>query len=334
MMATPIVVRVEEPSQVAAARRAAADLSWQLRFDETTAGRLALVVTELATNLVKHGGGGELLLRQVETPPGAVEVFALDRGPGMANVARCLEDGYSTAGSPGTGLGAVQRVSSGFDVWSRLKNGAAVRIEIAAHAEDRRESGFLIGGLSIPTAGEVECGDAWSVERRPGSATVLVADGLGHGPEAAVAARQAVQSFTDASGVAPAPRVDALNLALRATRGAAVAVANIDAASKLVRFAGLGNISATIYTGESVRHLVSQHGTAGQGGRRIEEYTYPWDERSVLVMHSDGIGARHDLTTYPGLLERHPALIAGVLYRDFARGRDDATVVVTRRVPA
>jgi hypothetical protein len=128
--------------------------------------------------------------------------------------------------------------------------------------------------------------------------------------------------------------VEALNLALRSTRGAAVAVAHIDAARKVVRFAGLGNISAALHGGDVARHLVSQHGTAGQGARRIEEYTYPWEERSVLVMHSDGIGARHDLSTYPGLLERHPGLVAGVLYRDFSRGRDDATVVVARRAAA
>src|SRR5262249_24642538 len=146
-------------------------------------------------------------------------------------------------------------------------------------------------------------------------------------------AGEAVRSFTTAAGALPAARVEALNLALRATRGAAVAVAHIDAARKVVQFAGLGNISAAVY-GDGLRHLVSQHGTAGHGARRIEAYTYPWGERSVLVMHSDGIGARHDLSGYPGLLERHPGLVASVLYRDFARGRDDATVVVARRTAA
>jgi hypothetical protein len=125
--------------------------------------------------------------------------------------------------------------------------------------------------------------------------------------------------------------VEAINPALRPPAEAAIAVAHIDAALKIVRFAGLGNITAAIHRDDAVRHLVSQHGTAGVGTRRIEEYTYPWDEHSVLVMHSDGITARHDLAAYPGLLERHPGLVAGVLYRDFARGRDDATVVVARR---
>jgi anti-sigma regulatory factor (Ser/Thr protein kinase) len=330
-MTDPILVHVAEANQVAGARRAATDLASRLDFDEATAGRLALVVTELATNLVKHGGGGDVVLRQVEVPTGAVEVFALDRGPGIANIARCLEDGYSTAGSPGTGLGAVQRLSSGFDVWSRPKSGVAVRIEIAPRDAAPPDGGFQIGGISVPAPGEVECGDAWSEERRPGNATMLVVDGLGHGPNAAVAAREAVRVFGESPGALPVPRVEALNAALRATRGAAVAVAHIDAARKIVRFSGLGNISATIHEQDSVRHLVSQHGIAGQNSRRIEEYTYPWSEHAVLVMHSDGIATRLDLAAYPGLLERHPGLVAGVLYRDFARGRDDATVVVARR---
>jgi anti-sigma regulatory factor (Ser/Thr protein kinase) len=334
-MTEPIVVRVEHASEVAKARRAAADLSYRLHFDEATAGRLALVVTELATNLVKHGGGGEVVLREVAAAAqGAVEVVALDRGPGMANVARCLEDGYSTAGSPGTGLGAVQRLSTGFEVWSRPTNGVAVRIKIAPQGEASCDVGFQIGGISVPASGETECGDAWQEEQRPGSATILVVDGLGHGPDAAVAAREAVRAFEASAEALPVPRVEALNAALRATRGAALAVAHIDAARKTVRFAGLGNITAAIHRQDSVRHLVSQHGTAGHGTRRVEEYTYPWDDQSVLVMHSDGITARQDLAAYPGLLERHPGLVAGVLYRDFARGRDDATVVVARRRPA
>jgi hypothetical protein len=95
----------------------------------------------------------------------------------------------------------------------------------------------------VPAPGETECGDAWSEEQGPGNATVLVVDGLGHGPDAAVAAREAVRIFGESSGALPVPRVEALNAALRATRGAAIGVAHIDAARKLVRFSGLGNIS-------------------------------------------------------------------------------------------
>ena len=117
-------VAVTDPSQVAEARRAGAVLARAVGFDEERAGRLALVVTESGTNLLRHAGGGHILLRAVDDHgAAAVDVLALDRGPGMTNVARCLEDGYSTAGGAGTGLGAMRRLSalsptSGSSHWS------------------------------------------------------------------------------------------------------------------------------------------------------------------------------------------------------------------------
>ena len=47
-------------------------------------------------------------------------------------------------------------------------------------------------------------------------------------------------------------------------------------------------------------------------------------------MHSDGISARWSLDDYPGLVRRHPGVVAGLLYRDFQRESDDATVIVVR----
>jgi hypothetical protein len=128
----------------------------------------------------------------------------------------------------------------------------------------------------------------------------------------------------------PATRVEAMHLALRATRGAAVAVAEVDLNRRLVRFAGLGNIAALVHGDGGTRRLVSQHGTAGVAARRIEEYTCPWPAHGVLVMHSDGLATLRAADAYPGLLSRDPGVVAGVLYRDHARGRDDATVVVVR----
>ena len=88
-------------------------------------------------------------------------------------------------------------------------------------------------------------------------------------------------------------------------------------------------------TGDGVAQtsVVSQPGTAGHLARGIREYTYRWPSGALLVLHSDGVSTHHDLTRYPGLGQRHPALIAGVLLRDAGRGRDDATVVVARVRP-
>jgi anti-sigma regulatory factor (Ser/Thr protein kinase) len=323
-------VAVEDTSQVAAARRMATGLARELGFDEATAGRVALVATEAATNLLKHARNGEMLLgTTVAGGTGVIEILALDRGPGMANVDRCFEDGYSTAGSPGTGLGALRRLATTLDVYSR-PGGTALLIRVGPPAVLSAAAATAVGGLNVALGSEDHCGDAWDHEPQAGGRAVLVVDGLGHGAGAAEAARAGVLAFRRHAGAPPAARVASLHAALRTTRGAALAVAEIDTVRGVVRFAGLGNIGASVYGNGPVRHLVSHHGTAGHSAHRIAEYTYPWPSRGVLIMHSDGVASLRDLDPYPGLLHRDPGLVAGVLYRDFARRRDDATVVVAR----
>jgi hypothetical protein len=293
-----------------------------------------VIVTEAGTNLVKHGGGGQLMLGVVEIGGRRqVEVIALDRGPGITNVPRSLEDGYSTSGSPGTGLGAMRRLASAFDIYSRPGQGTAV---LARVGDLMRAStvaplrALEVGGLCMTMPGEHACGDAWEEEARVSGVTILVADGLGHGLGAAEAARESVTAFRSRHGSAPAARLETIHAALRSTRGAAVAVAEIDLQAHVVRFAGLGNVSARLIDDGRVRHLVSHNGTAGHSARRIDEFTYPWVAQNLLVMHTDGIATQRDLAVYPGLGERDPTLMAAVLYRDFARGRDDSAVVVAR----
>jgi len=174
---------------------------------------------------------------------------------------------------------------------------------------------------------------AGAVDQCPGRSLILLADGLGHGILAAEAAVEAVKTFQNNTSLAPAQVVAAIHAALRSTRGAAVAVAEVDAAQQVVRFAGVGNIAGLILSADGCRHLVSHNGTAGHEVRKIQEFTYPWPARGggrqpLLILHSDGLTSRWDLDRYPGLAQRHPSLIAGVLYRDFYRGRDDVTVVV------
>jgi anti-sigma regulatory factor (Ser/Thr protein kinase) len=326
------VVGVTEPGAVAAARRAAVELASGLGLDEAAVGRVALAVTEAGTNLLKHAGGGSIVLRAVpDRAAPFVDILGLDRGPGMASVGRCLEDGYSTAGSPGTGLGALRRLSSQFDVYSGAQGTAVLaRVGPSAPGAAPRAPAVHVEGLSLPRRGEQVCGDAFEVEHRPRGVAVLVADGLGHGPVAAAAAAAAVTAFGQTRGGKPGSRLEVVHQALRPTRGAAVAIADLDLDTGVVRFAGLGNVAAVLHDGAAARHLVSQPGTAGHVARRIEEYTYPWRRGDLLVAHSDGLSARLDLSGYPGLTRRHPALIAGVLYRDAGRELDDATVVVAR----
>jgi hypothetical protein len=120
--------------------------------------------------------------------------------------------------------------------------------------------------------------------------------------------------------------------ALRATRGAAVAVAELDLARALVSYTGIGNISASIVTHEGSTSLVSMNGTVGVNARTYRLFTQPWPRGAALIMLSDGLKSQWQLSRYPGLIERHPSLIAGVLYRDHRRGSDDATVLAVRNL--
>jgi anti-sigma regulatory factor (Ser/Thr protein kinase) len=324
-------IRVTDASDAGEARRMGSDMAERLGFGETDVGRVAIVATEIATNLVKHAGGGELILsttRQGEAR--TLTLISLDRGPGIGRVQESLRDGFSTSGTAGNGLGAVARLSDRFDVYSAPGHGTAILAELTVGLGDGAESGLAVGGMSVPVKGETVCGDAWAVIEADGRAVLLVVDGLGHGAGAAEAAGAAVQAFAHHAALAPEPLLERLHGALRATRGAAAAVAELDRRRGVVRFAGVGNVAATMVTDAGTRSLVSLHGTLGHDVRKLREFQYPWTPGVLLVMASDGLVSHWTLDAYAGLAHRHPALVAGVLYRDFQRGRDDTTVVVLR----
>jgi anti-sigma regulatory factor (Ser/Thr protein kinase) len=319
-------------SDIAAARRAGQKLAIALGFDETRAGTLALIVTEAGTNLLKHAGEGMLYLNvaQSEGVPG-VDVLAVDSGPGIADLDACLRDGMSTAGTAGTGLGALRRLSDEFDVYSTPGNGALFFMRLW---RDEAAPGLCrvdVGALTVPLAGEDECGDGWGVACDGKGATLLAADGLGHGPDAAAASRAAIKELAHRPQAEPAALVESVHQALRSTRGAALAVARIDFENDVIRFAGIGNIGAYVIDGDTRRALVSHNGIVGHNMRKVQEFSAPCPPNAVCILHSDGIQTQWDLDRYPGLLARSPALVAAMLMRDFIRRRDDAMVLVVRR---
>lgn len=335
---------IAEASQIAFARRSIGELARGLGFDETVAGQLAIVVTECGTNLLKHAGSGELLVRPLldGSQRCGIEMLCIDRGPGIQDLYRSFEDGYTTAGSPGNGMGAIRRLSSELDVWSVPGQGTVMRVVCwsSAGAVSANGAGVTYGVVNLPLQTETVSGDAWSCHFGDDDFTVLVADGLGHGPLANVAAIEAARVL-GAHGDAPLERImEVANEALRPTRGAAVGVARMPAgtaasgADGKVAFTGIGNIAASVWTHSSHRHLVSHSGIVGHAARRVQQFDVPYPRDSLVVLHSDGLGSRWDLERYPGLSTRHPALVAAVLYRDFSRGRDDVTVFVARAAGA
>ena len=320
-----------DASHVAAARSSVQRLARGLQFDETRSGRLAIAVTEAVTNMLKHAGGGRLVARALTRGPAlGVEVLAIDSGPGMEDVEWSSRDGISSTGTPGTGLGAMRRMSDEFELHSERGEGTIVRMVAWDRDAPPGAASHEVGAVCIPKPGESVCGDAWEVCYHAQGATFLVADGLGHGPDASRAAVCAVEALRRHPEASAIRILDAAHGSLRATRGAAVAVMRHDMATNELAFAGVGNIAAVVLHGGERRAAVSHNGIVGHNVHKSLEYRYPWSRGGLLVAHSDGLETHWDLSAHAGLADRHPALIAAALFRDHFRGRDDCTVLVAR----
>ncbi|RYZ59956.1 MAG: serine/threonine protein kinase [Proteobacteria bacterium] len=327
---------VADTSSVGEGRRIATRLADGLGFDVNVRGKIAIVVSELVTNLVKYGGGGELVLESEEIENFAkLHIYAYDQGPGMENVQKCMEDGYSSSGTVGGGLGAISRLPDTFDIYSRPGKGTAIYCSFSSGSPIDKKS-LEWAALNFNYPGETVSGDDYAHFDCDDYSLVMVTDGLGHGPLANDASKIAVECFHAHTDLMPAQIMTKLHAALIHTRGAAVGIAHIHHHSRELTYSGMGNISAQIITPDKVQTLLSSDGIVGGNARRFPSTVYPWPTDALLVMFSDGLTSklRLDLESYPGFVFRSSNVLASILMRDFKRGRDDATVLVAKQTGA
>ncbi|WP_328483853.1 SpoIIE family protein phosphatase [Streptomyces sp. NBC_00377] len=359
-------VPVHDSTRVRESQVAAQEAAAVAGLGRSRAADAALVATELATNLLRHARGGRLLVEAVGPPAAGaadlvVQITAVDHGPGMSDVPAALGDGFSTAGSLGAGLGTCRRVADDFDLHSVPGRGtvALARIGGAARSRGRRELGpgqegpsgapgdaspaaalfsVRVGGVNIPFRGAECSGDAWTCARDGDRLTLMLADGLGHGPEAARASTTAAREVHRSAHLPPAELLRRLDDALRGTRGAAVAVAQLDLRAGRLRFAGVGNVGARLREGDSWRHLLSRPGIVGaHRPSTLPETEAAWATDRLLVLHSDGLPSRWVPPAGPRLLSCDPAVTAAVTVRDAGSSarpvRDDTAVAVLAPTP-
>ena len=331
-MSDPLYIDVGDVSQVSAARIATQRLARTLEFDETRAGRVALVVTEALTNVMRHGGGGAFAARPLTQGDAAgIEMLAIDSGQGMADFAHSSTDGVTSGTSPGTGLGAIGRLTDEFDVLTAPRLGTILRMVVWAHPPAARGA-YEVGAILVPKTGETACGDGWSMVEHRDGATFMVVDGLGHGPDASRAAHMALDVLRTNPEASALRLLDLSHARLRPTRGAALAVLRHERSRGEIAFAGVGNIAAAVIEGGTRRAMVSHNGIVGHNMHKSEEYRYPWPRGALLVAHSDGLETQWDLGAFPGAAARHPSLAAAALFRRHSRKRDDVVVLVAREM--
>ncbi len=337
------IIAIHHASDIAAARRAGQSLADDLGFDEVRAGQLALLISEASTNIIKHGIDGRIFLSETCSPGRrGIDIVAIDDGPGIGNMALALRDGVSSVGTAGTGLGALRRLADEFDFYAPRDKGAIFFMRLWSIPPDPGASEnvcpFEFGALTLPIASEESNGDAWALASDKVGAALMSIDGLGHGDSAAEAAKAALDCMAENPFRRPGEQIEACHAALRSTRGAAMAVAQLTYARPagqveeggVLHFAGVGNIAGSLMGDGKRRQMVSHNGIVGHNTRKVQEFDHPCPPGSLLMLHSDGISTQWDIDSYPGLAACAPLVIAAVLLRDFARARDDASVIVLR----
>ncbi|MGW7103906.1 SpoIIE family protein phosphatase [Streptomyces sp. NPDC054838] len=328
-MAPTRQVRIDHYSAVHVAAETARAVAQECRLPGALPDQAAVVASELASNIDKHARDGVLYIQPLPLG-GGVEVLAADRGPGIAEVARCLADGYTTTGTLGAGLGAVGRIATEVAISSRTDTGSGTLVCARLALPHEREAARQpVGLVCLPAAGQEECGDAAVVADLGDVRTALVVDGLGHGQEAAEAAQAAVRSFRGAAEATLPDIMTALHRALRHTRGAAVALLRLRAGE--AEYCGIGNVRMVALSPDEVHHrLTGQPGVVGWRMPDPRSHRVPLTGATTTALHTDGIDLRWAHTPPAHFLRLPAPLLAATVAHGYHRTRDDATVLVAR----
>ncbi|SJZ63023.1 ATP-binding protein [Consotaella salsifontis] len=325
-----ILLPIVEPSQVGAARRRAVQEGRRLGLSDANCDRLAIVVTEAGTNLVRHARQGEIILvPHLSHEPLSIHVVALDKGPGLVSVEAALRDGFTTKGEGiGGGLGAIKRLSDFLDIYSDT-TGTTVVATISEEPLPRFHDAE-IAGLTIAKPGFKVGGDAWAFRREEQAMIVMLMDVLGHGAVAADDAHLGVEAFCGAKGAGLEETAALVSQALAGGRGAAALILEVPHGPGRLRAIGLGNVKGEILAGNDRRGIPSAPGIMGTSPKRLAPTEHDWPAGALLVLSTDGLKSADRGGDPLALYVRSPLAIAATLYHRRRRGTDDCGVVVLR----
>ncbi|MGF1450896.1 MAG: ATP-binding protein, partial [Opitutales bacterium] len=321
-----------ESSAIGALRREAEAYGMARGLNASLAERLRLVVSEAGSNILTHAGRGHLAV--VPSFSGAsLSVLAIDKGPGIGDLAKSSRDGFSSrANSAGLGLGSLRRLADDFEIFSTPQQGTVLRCRL--DLSEPRPARLQVEGLNRPCRHETVSGDQMRIRWHRGDWWLLLADGLGHGQKAHDASMAAAEVFESEPFESPQECIERIHVALRSTRGAAAGVARVSEDPARVQFCGVGNVEAYFlgFRGRA-SSLVSKNGTLGHAIRALETVEVDWPPGSALIMNSDGISTRANLQGLRNVAAASLLVVAGVLMRDFGKAHDDCSVLVARRTP-
>lgn len=330
-----ISFNVDDRSYLPILKREVHRLSLQCGLAEKKVAEIDIVVAEIGSNIVKHAGGGEVLVMLTDTPQPAIEIIGIDSGPGITDLGRMMQDGISTVKTLGHGLGAIKRLSDFLQVYSVKGWGTVLlsRFFIKPPEQYPAKPGPEIRTLLVSKPGERACGDGYYVRPDRAGIRVFLGDGLGHGIEANKAVTAAVNSFRycmlpDLSEVLRQMHDD-----VKRTRGLVGTVAVYSNKEQNWRICGVGNIHTRMLTATSSRTYLPYNGIIGHNLPRTinqQEIEHTPGKEQILILCSDGIRTRWEMTKYPAIFRYDMSVLAAAIYKDNARKTDDMSVVIVK----
>ncbi len=327
------VYKIDDRSLIPFIKREIHNLALQLGFSAHRAGEADIIVAELTSNLIKFAGGGDLLYRaHYNNEQNQIEIYCLDKGAGIENVGRIMNDGYSTSNTLGQGLGAIKRLSNDFQIYSLKGWGTVQYINIcekADHILTQQGTAADFAALRTNYPGEKVCGDGYFIKHTRKGFQIFVGDGLGHGTHADEAVQLALKAFKQCSESDPAAIVRHIHEQVKKSRGLVATIACADYGAALWNICGIGNINTRIYSGLENKTYTPYNGILGHNiPRTLNSTAVPYQKHQILIMHSDGLRTRWNLSELVSIIKQSPGMIAAALYKDNVRGTDDATILV------
>jgi anti-sigma regulatory factor (Ser/Thr protein kinase) len=338
------VIVVAYTSDILPAQQTVRKVATEVGFDTTSIEEMAVVVSELVTNLVKHTGGGIISITSLAADGRVgIQIESDDDGVGIANIEQAMTDGFSTSGSLGYGLGTVNRLMDQMDIVSSPGKGVHLICQrwLRTAAPDHSQIPLEIGVATQPKLGFEDNGDSFVVKRWGYSILVGVIDGLGHGNLAHYAAETA-RTYIETHYDQPMGRIfGGVAHVCRATRGVVLALARFDFLQPApadqdppfhLTYANIGNIECRVFNSPQPVNLILRRGVLGGVAPNAAINESPWYMRNIMVLHSDGLTTHWRWEDFGDLEGQSAAVIAHRLIRTLAKEDDDATVLVVKSV--
>lgn len=310
------------------------NLALSAGFDDKRIAELDIIVAEITSNLHKYADNGELLLGHFKHSDNEyIELISLDTGPGMHDLPRMMADGFSTTNTMGHGLGSIKRLSDQFDIFSAKGWGTILlsRVYKSAPVKSRQKKAVQVRAIVVAKPSETLSGDGYYVKVTDPYVKVMLADGLGHGPEANLAVNEAVKAFKLCPSHSPIEIIRYIHPEVRKTRGLVATIAVFDLKEQTITIAGVGNISAKLLGGLLTKSPLAYNGIIGHNiPNTMNDQRMRLEDFNQLILCSDGMRSRWEINKHPGLTRCDGTLQAAAIYKDYARRTDDMSVLIAK----